>query len=227
MTAQSIDSPAVDEKHCQDCGALISRHDGLCSRCGVRQVTTSNKSRLTAAILAIVLGGFGAHKFYLERPRQGILYLIFVWTLIPILIGLIEGLIYLSISEDAFQKNYVFSEVRVAPVSARPTKRLSLGALTLRVALALGAIGLVAFAIGRPSTPKKPVPSTELHVQSASSIAPSPQPRLAVSPSSPSPTPIPSIPVLTASLEYERVALSAKADGDPDSHGDGRSAVSR
>src|SRR3954466_7367213 len=44
---------------------------------------------------ALVGGVFGAHKFYLGKYWQGILYFIFSWTLIPGFIALIEFLVYL------------------------------------------------------------------------------------------------------------------------------------
>jgi TM2 domain-containing membrane protein YozV len=64
------------------------------------------KSKTTAGLLALLLGGIGAHKFYLNRPGQGFLYLIFVWTWIPLILGLIEGVIYLTMSDEAFNAKY-------------------------------------------------------------------------------------------------------------------------
>ena len=65
------------------------------------------KSKVTAGILAILLGGFGVHKFYLGKVGMGILYLIFCWTGIPGIVGLIEGIIYLTCSDAEFQAKYV------------------------------------------------------------------------------------------------------------------------
>ena len=44
---------------------------------------------------ALLAGVFGAHKFYLGKYWQGILYFIFSWTLIPAFVALIEFLVYL------------------------------------------------------------------------------------------------------------------------------------
>jgi TM2 domain-containing membrane protein YozV len=60
------------------------------------------KSRVTAGVLAILLGGIGVHKFYLGKTGWGIVYLIFCWTYIPSLIGLIEGIIYLASTDQSF-----------------------------------------------------------------------------------------------------------------------------
>ncbi len=66
------------------------------------------KSKVAAGVLAILLGTFGVHKFYLGSPIKGILYILFFWTYIPAIIGFIEGIIYLTQSEHNFQvKNRV------------------------------------------------------------------------------------------------------------------------
>ncbi len=60
------------------------------------------KSRIAAGILAILFGGLGVHKFYLGRIGWGVVYLLFCWTGIPSIIGIIEGIIYLCSSNEAF-----------------------------------------------------------------------------------------------------------------------------
>ena len=37
---------------------------------------------------------------------QGILYLLFFWTFIPALIAFIEGIYYIAVDEDEFDKKY-------------------------------------------------------------------------------------------------------------------------
>lgn len=59
-----------------------------------------------AIILALFLGGFGAHKFYLGRVAAGVLYLIFFWTFIPAIIAFIEMIIYITMSDEAFAAKY-------------------------------------------------------------------------------------------------------------------------
>lgn len=48
------------------------------------------KDELIGILLAIFLGSFGAHHFYLGRKGLGILYLCFFWCGLPGLIALIE-----------------------------------------------------------------------------------------------------------------------------------------
>lgn len=61
------------------------------------------KSKTVAGLLAIFLGAFGVHKFYLGKTGAGLLYLIFCWSYIPGLIGFIEGIIYLCSNDENFQ----------------------------------------------------------------------------------------------------------------------------
>ncbi len=65
------------------------------------------KERMVAGILAILLGGFGVHKFYLDDMNMGLIYLLFCWTGIPQIIGLIEGVMYLTTTDEEFQERYV------------------------------------------------------------------------------------------------------------------------
>ncbi len=67
---------------------------------GLVRVGTKNKG--TAAVLAIFLGGFGVHKFYLGQPVMGLLYLCLFWTFLPTVVGFFEGIAYLASSDHAF-----------------------------------------------------------------------------------------------------------------------------
>lgn len=68
--------------------------------------TKTRRSRTIAALLAFIFSDLGIHKFYLGQPGLGILYLLFAWTGIPFIISLVEGIIYLSMSDQAFQARY-------------------------------------------------------------------------------------------------------------------------
>lgn len=66
----------------------------------------TQKNKVTAGLLAIFLGGFGIHKFYLGRVGWGIVYILLSWTWIPMIIGIIEGIIYISMSDKDFHAKY-------------------------------------------------------------------------------------------------------------------------
>lgn len=60
------------------------------------------KSRVTAGLFALLLGGLGVHKFYLNKVVLGILYILLCWTFVPSFIALIEGIIYLTQDDATF-----------------------------------------------------------------------------------------------------------------------------
>ncbi|HLK57838.1 MAG TPA: NINE protein [Chthonomonadaceae bacterium] len=66
--------------------------------------------KMTAGLLGILLGGFGVHKFALGMNKQGIILLILTlvtFGTIGPLIGFIEGIIYLTKSDEAFYQTYM------------------------------------------------------------------------------------------------------------------------
>lgn len=69
------------------------------------------KNKFVAALLAFFLGSFGAHKFYLRDPGAGVFYiLLFAMTsrFMPIsaILGFIDGLRYLMMSPEEFDKKF-------------------------------------------------------------------------------------------------------------------------
>lgn len=53
------------------------------------QMDPVRKSRVRAAWLAALLGGLGAHHFYLGQPQRAWRYVLFCWSGIPTLVGLV------------------------------------------------------------------------------------------------------------------------------------------
>lgn len=101
------------QKYCVTCGELIHRQAEVCPECGVGQpslggtsTSSTSSDQTVAGILAILLGGLGAHKFYQGRVGLGILYLCFFWTAIPALLGLIEGILILVADEEEYEEKY-------------------------------------------------------------------------------------------------------------------------
>lgn len=120
----------MTEKKCPSCGASIDFNATECKYCGEviavqppqapqyqppqappmytpAGAPATNKNKTTAGLLAIFLGGLGVHKFYLGKIGMGILYLVFCWTYIPEILGVIEGIIYLTSSDEKFYNKYV------------------------------------------------------------------------------------------------------------------------
>jgi TM2 domain-containing membrane protein YozV len=55
-----------------------------------QQYDSVRRDEVVGILLALFLGGFGVHHFYLRRTGLGILYLCFSWTPIPWVLGFIE-----------------------------------------------------------------------------------------------------------------------------------------
>lgn len=72
------------------------------------QQNTQENKKLIAGILAIVIGSLGIHKFILGYTKEGILQIVIsVFTCgIGGIIGLIEGIIYLTKSDEEFYQTY-------------------------------------------------------------------------------------------------------------------------
>ena len=64
------------------------------------------KNKTTAAILAIFLGGLGVHRFYLGQVGLGFLYLLFCWTFIPLIVSFVDFIIFLTMTDQAFNVKY-------------------------------------------------------------------------------------------------------------------------
>jgi TM2 domain-containing membrane protein YozV len=83
-------------------------------------VPNQESKRVLAGILAIVLGGLGIHKFVLGYTKEGIMMLIGTFVLgvltcgiaiwVVSVIGLIEGIIYLTKSDEEFVYIYQTNE---------------------------------------------------------------------------------------------------------------------
>jgi TM2 domain-containing membrane protein YozV/RNA polymerase subunit RPABC4/transcription elongation factor Spt4 len=108
----------VQQKLCVSCNRPINVTFTTCPFCGVVQPTSTGNftpgvpvqsgthNKTTAGLLAIFLGTVGVHKFYLGQTGMGILYLLFCWTGVPSIVALIEGIIYLTMSDAEFAQKY-------------------------------------------------------------------------------------------------------------------------
>ena len=68
-----------------------------------------DNKKLAAGLLAILLGPFGIHKFLLGYTKQGIIWLflsLITFGTLTGLLGLIEGIIYLTKSDEEFYRTY-------------------------------------------------------------------------------------------------------------------------
>ena len=54
------------------------------------EMAASRKDPTVGVVLALFLGGVGAHRFYMGQTGLGILYLCFCWLFVPAVIALVE-----------------------------------------------------------------------------------------------------------------------------------------
>ncbi len=72
-----------------------------------------NTKRILVGITALLWGTMGVHKFILGYKKEGLILLfvsvlsLFILAIIPAIIGLIEGVIYLCKSNEEFERIYI------------------------------------------------------------------------------------------------------------------------
>ena len=97
------------ENFCPNCGNTTSNVADICLSCGFslkRQEEISEgerKSKLAAGLLALFLGGFGIHNFYLGFTGKGVAQILLSCTGISSIWAFVEGLLILcgKIDKDA------------------------------------------------------------------------------------------------------------------------------
>jgi TM2 domain-containing membrane protein YozV len=117
-------------RYCTKCGAQNDDLAQFCSTCqgtlgpvsgGYQPMQAVNQGPMTdwktqgadkkmvAGICGILLGGFGVHKFILGYTTEGIIQIVI--TLVTCgagsIVGLIEGIIYLTKSDEEFVRTYI------------------------------------------------------------------------------------------------------------------------
>ena len=67
----------------------------------IKGVEIMQVNKYVYSALAFFIGGFGAHKFYVKKNKKSLLYLLFCWTGIPGVIGMVEGVLTLMRPSDS------------------------------------------------------------------------------------------------------------------------------
>ena len=99
-------------KYCTNCGNELKSGADICLNCGKivqKEELPTNKSKIAAGILGILLGCFGVHNFYLGYTGKAVIQLLitllscFILSPISAIWGLIEGNLILcgSIDKDS------------------------------------------------------------------------------------------------------------------------------
>ncbi len=117
---------------CYACGAEVDARAEICPSCGVRQPDLralqghGEKSKGAATLLALFLGGVGGHRFYLGQTKLGLAMLLFCWTMIPFVIGVVDAFRYVLMTDRRFAALYE-PEPATLSLPPRPVRRISPG----------------------------------------------------------------------------------------------------
>lgn len=102
--------------YCQKCGTELVEGGRFCPKCGLARSMNSvsytdirleefhtgkRVNQVAYVLMAALLGCFGIHKFYAGKIGMGILYLLFCWTFIPGVLGIIEAILGATRKADA------------------------------------------------------------------------------------------------------------------------------
>jgi len=79
--------------NCIACSNEIPKIASICVHCGVSQRTRGYRNKTMAGVLAMILGAFGVHRFYLGQ-WWGIFYLLTFWTFIPSIVSFFEAIVF-------------------------------------------------------------------------------------------------------------------------------------
>lgn len=102
----------------------------------------ARRDEVVGVLLAIFLGNFGIHHFYLRRNGLGILYLLFSWTGIPAILGFIEAFFMPGRvrAYNAMQAAFIADQIRASDASGyQPPVAAGLTCPSCGAALAVGA----------------------------------------------------------------------------------------
>jgi len=100
---------------CFHCGVKTDPEQVMCVQCGTALSSAASgnielfggtKQKLAAALFAILLGSLGVHKFYLESWGWGLIYLMCCWCGLPAILGIIEGILWLTMDDQIFDQRY-------------------------------------------------------------------------------------------------------------------------
>jgi TM2 domain-containing membrane protein YozV len=108
-------------QYCASCQSPLSQAPGYQPMQAVNQGAPGSmqdwkamgaEKKLIAGICGILLGGFGVHKFILGYTTEGIIQIVitFVTCGAGSIIGIIEGIIYLTKSDEEFVRTYIQSK---------------------------------------------------------------------------------------------------------------------
>ena len=119
---KSSDSPRSEctelqsiKSQCTECSQEIAPGLVSCPQCHTAQgfeafagvdPNIRIKNQKLAIWFGLLFGCFGVHKFYLGQYGMGSLYLVFSWTLVPMIVGWVDAIRTMKMSSFNFEQRY-------------------------------------------------------------------------------------------------------------------------
>lgn len=82
------------------------------------------RNRIIAAAASLLGGSFGLQHFYLGNIGKGVLSVIFSWTGIPTIIGIVDAIRFISMTDEHFDRKFNFEEYKKRLIEQEVEKRL-------------------------------------------------------------------------------------------------------
>jgi TM2 domain-containing membrane protein YozV/Tfp pilus assembly major pilin PilA len=156
----------ADLVFCGACRKRIEPSATVCPHCNAPRIPGRRfKDRTSAALLAIFLGAFGAHRFYLGQ-WWGVFYLLFFWLGIPALVALIEGIVFLCGSQERWDEKHN-DGVRTSTDNSRVVLLIALAAIFFIGIAMLGILAAIAIPAYADYTARTKVASALMAAQQA------------------------------------------------------------
>lgn len=79
----------------------------------------SGKSRGVAGLLALLLGAFGLHYFYIGKTTAGVIFLLisllscFIFAPVVHVVSIIQGVLYFTTTQEEFERKWVYAPTNI------------------------------------------------------------------------------------------------------------------
>jgi TM2 domain-containing membrane protein YozV len=103
------------------------------------QMSAWQKDEVVGVLLALFLGTFGAHHFYLHKNGLGILYIVFCWTGVPTIISIVECFFMPGRVRQYNLALATYFAAQISPVAAPETAPIPAGIIAAQTCLNCGA----------------------------------------------------------------------------------------
>jgi Tfp pilus assembly protein PilE len=102
---QTPNTEEFEKVFCRECGSPMKPTDTKCPSCGASVMLNGGRSKVVAGFLALFLGGFGLHRFYLGY-WWGFFYIPFGIIGLTFPVNIVEAIYFWCCSKEKWNKKY-------------------------------------------------------------------------------------------------------------------------